>query len=239
MDSATSSSSTLSGVLLPQRNTVAFPAPPSGLPQPLQPTRTKNSQPGITVRIPSGQSQTDTLGRSRMVICERASRQPPEHTITLNLLIDLYFLPNFIAKHPDWRWYHGRTRARMEIHKSLKLGASRLLLQVESWRQNIPPGPDPELTSERHEVGFDREGRSVFDWDIHRAALAKRRDEFKTDLTNFVNELDQGEQIQNFIDGYLSITPRIYTDRYRAPPVDDVDRFPTESVEGLDAIPDI
>lgn len=239
MDSATSSSSTLSGVILPKRDTFTFPAPPSGLPQPLQPTRAKNSQPGITVRIPSGQSQTNTLGRPRMAICGRVAPVADGSVTTLNLLVDLHFVPHFIAKNPDWRWSRGRARARIELLKSLRLEATRLLVVVESWRQNVPHGPDPELTSERHEVGFDREGRSVFDWDIHRAALMRRRDDFKTDLTNFVNELDPGVQAQNFIDGYLSITPKIYTDKYRAPPVDDVDGFETESVGSLDSIPDI
>lgn len=127
----------------------------------------------------------------------------------------------------------------MELTRSLRLGTSKLVLQVEIWRQNIPHGPDPELTFERHRVGFDREGRSVFDWDVHRTALMRRRDEFRTDLTDFVNEVDQGLHQGSFIDGYLLITPRIYTNNYPAPRTDGFDRFATESVERLDSIPEI
>ncbi|KAL8918661.1 MAG: hypothetical protein Q9208_007222 [Pyrenodesmia sp. 3 TL-2023] len=239
MDSATSSSGTLSGVLLPEQDSLASPASPLGLPQPLRPTRAKNPQPGIPVRNPPGKSQINTLDRSRMVICERGGLQAHPTTTTLTLLVDLVFVPNFLTKNPGWRGYHARTRARMELLKSMRLEATTLVLKVENWRQGVPHGSDFDLTTERHRAGFNSEGRFVHEWGIHTAALIRRRDEFKADLTDFINEQDRGVQIQKFIDGYLSITVKMYTDKYRAPPADYLDLFGTQSVQSLNAIPDI
>ncbi|KAL8898935.1 MAG: hypothetical protein Q9207_006449 [Kuettlingeria erythrocarpa] len=240
IDSSTSSSSTLSGVPLPEQDTFIFPAPPSGLPPPLQPILSKDPQPGITVRIPPGQLQTNALVRPRTGLENVVSEGPVTRTLdgfTLSSLVDHHYVPSFLAKNPAFRC--NRARVRMELIRSLRLGASKLVLQVETWRQHVPHGPDPDLTFERHRGGFDREGRYFFDWGVHRAALIRRRDDFRAVLTDFVNEVDQGLHQGTFIDGYLLITPRMYTNNYPPPRTDDGDGVATECVERLDSIPEI
>ncbi len=130
----------------------------------------------------------------------------------------------------------------MELNRSLRLDSSKLALKVETWRQYVPRGPDPDLTYERYRAGFDMEGRFYFEWGVHRAALIKRRDDFRADLTDYVNEADEVERRVKqgtFIDGYLSITPRMCMTNYPAPRMGHFDGVRTESVERLDSIPEI